>query len=81
MKKVYIIQDTESMMILGVFGSKKDAEKYCNKQINLFIIKSEVASYENKKINSNTISNYYVILAYLIFMGYLILILKLIFKF
>jgi hypothetical protein len=46
-KKVYIIQHTESMMILGVFGSKKDAEKYCNKQINLFIIKAEVAYYSN----------------------------------
>ena len=42
----YIIQDTESMMILGCFKTKKDAEKYKNKNQNLFIIKTNISSYE-----------------------------------
>ena len=77
MKKVYIIQHTKKMIILGVFGSKKDAEKYIKGSSNLFIIESKVASY----INKNKMSNYFFILTYLIFIGYIILILKIIFKF
>ena len=44
-QKIYIVQHTESMMILGCFGTKKDAKKYANKSVKLFIIEAEVCSY------------------------------------
>lgn len=43
----YIIQDTDSMMILGCFKTRKDAEKYVNNNQKLFIIKTPISYYEN----------------------------------
>ena len=44
-KNEYIIQHTESMLILGCFKTKKDAEKFTNKNEKLFIIKASINRY------------------------------------
>lgn len=41
-RKVYIVQNTKSMMLYGCFNSKIKANKYINGNKDFFIIKSNV---------------------------------------
>lgn len=43
-EKCFIIQHTESMMIMGCFKTKKDAKNYVNGNNELFIIKTNIIS-------------------------------------
>jgi hypothetical protein len=45
-QKVFIVQHMSSMMLMGCFKTKQDAETYTNKSKDFFIIKCNIQEYE-----------------------------------